>query len=1798
MADGRDWNEAAFLNGGGELGALMRAHNWSATALGSPGCWPQSLKTAIRIMLTSRQPIWIGWGPDLIYFYNDAYKSIIGGKHPWALGRPTRQVWEEIWDDIAPMLATATRGEEGTFAEEQLLIMERSGYPEETYYTFSYSPIPDDDGTAGGIICANSEDTGRVIGERQLALLRELAAATAGARTTAAVAEATADALCSDGHDVTFALLYLGEDRPGVSRLAASCRVDCDHPAAPRVHSDADPVWPFAEVARSQLPIVVDDLEARFGSTLPGGEWDMPAKRAAVLPVPATGETGRAGFLVVGLNPYRLFDEGYSGFLRLAAGQIAAAFANAEAYEQERLRAEQLAELDRAKTIFFSNVSHEFRTPLTLMLGPLEEVLAKGETGVLPDNRALVGVAHRNGLRLMKLVNALLDFSRIEAGRVQARYVPTDLAAFTAELASSFRSATDRAGLALVVRTPPIAQPVYVDREMWEKIVLNLLSNAFKFTLEGEINVEISEQEDSVTLAVRDTGIGIAEQDLPTLFERFQRVEGASGRSLEGSGIGLALVLELVRLHGGTVDVASEPGAGSCFSVTIPTGARHLPPAHVGEAPEARASFVAGGYVEEALGWLPDAIEAGGGAGVGDISENHPVPAADGARPRILLADDNADMRGYVERLLQRRYEVCAVADGEAAWEAAVRARPDLLLTDVMMPRLDGFGLLARIRADEKLCDLPVLMLSARAGEEAQVEGLEAGADDYLVKPFSARELVARVSTTLEMARSRRIAQEALEQLNAQLTAETNRLSELFAEAPSLMAVLKGPDHVFELANPAYLALIGHRPLIGRPLVEALPELAGQGFAVLLDRVRQTAEPHVGRGVRVMLDRSRTGSLEERVVDFVYQPILDSRGEVSSIFVEGTDVTERARAEDLRNAQNGILQAAVEDITLDVALGKLMRSVEEISPAGMRGSVLLLDETGTRLLHGAAPSLPDAYNDAIDGIRVGSGVGSCGTAASEQRPVYVSDIASDPHWRDFRELALSHNLRACWSTPIVASGGALLGTFAFYLDEARGPDEAEVELIEFVTRWASLLIERKRAEAELKQQARVLQLINQTGASVASELELERVVQMVTDAGVELTGAQFGAFFYNVLDADGERYMLYTLSGVDRSAFENFPMPRNTGIFAPTFSGTGILRSADITADPRYGKNAPHAGMPEGHLPVRSYLAVPVASRTGEVIGGLFFGHEECGRFDEAHEQLMVGIAAQAATAIDNARLFEESQREVGERRRAEEALRDLNISLEERVARAVAEREEMEEVLRQAQKMEAVGQLTGGVAHDFNNLLTIINGNMDMALRTIDAEGGSPRLKRAIGNAQKGAERAAALTQRLLAFSRRQPLEPKALDADRLIADMSEMLKRMLGETIQLETVKAPGLWRIEADPNQLESALLNLAVNARDAMPEGGKLTLETANARLDDAYSAGHAEVAPGDYVAISVSDTGMGMSRDTLARVFEPFFTTKDVGKGTGLGLSMVYGFVKQSGGHVKIYSEEGEGSTVKIYLPRLVGAADEEQEDGGSSGPDTAGENETILVAEDDDDVRAYTVEILRELGYRVLEAHDGPAALRLIEREDVRIDLLFTDVVMPAMSGKDLSDAARLIRPHLRILYTSGYTRNAIVHGGRLDPGVQIIAKPFTFEGLSAKVRDVLDNGRSGRLLLVKDDPSVRMLTAEALVAAGYSVDQSETSGEALGRARASRGHYTAVVLDLDLSNGRGIGLVHELRALHANLPLLLLTEAEEAAARDLSANDACMQVLAKPYQMSALLAALDALGAGCHRSQPIRYAD
>jgi signal transduction histidine kinase/HPt (histidine-containing phosphotransfer) domain-containing protein len=607
-------------------------------------------------------------------------------------------------------------------------------------------------------------------------MLHDLSGRAADAKSEDEAYRIAVEALSANELDLPFVLLYvLNEKADGALLVGANGWQDYQGSAKPaRVSIDDDAsavTWPLADVIRTAREVVIDDLAARFGS-LPVGRWNALPERAIVLPLSRVGQSTPYAVLVAGISPHRRFDDRYQRFFRATADQVMSVVANARAYEEERRRAEALAEIDRAKTAFFSNVSHEFRTPLTLMLGPLEDELSERDQPLPEARRERIETAHRNSLRLLKLVNGLLDFSRIEAGRVQALYESTDLAALTVELASSFRSAVERGGLTLIVDCPPLPEPVYVDREMWEKIVLNLLSNAFKHTFKGSIGVRLAWLDGSAQLTVEDSGVGIAAEEIPRVFDRFHRVKGAASRTHEGTGIGLSLVRELVQLHGGVIQLESEFGKGSRFIVRLKAGKVHLPADKIGKTADISAiGRGAAAYVQEAMHWLPS-IPGADAAEDMDYLDSRAVPVAPehtGSRPRILWADDNADMRHYVARLLGRDYEVLAVADGKAALEAARAAPPDLVLSDVMMPHLDGFGLLKALRADERTRRLPVILLSARAGEESALEGLEVGADDYLVKPFSAKELLARIRSSLSLAQLRKDWEAKLSASNRQL---------------------------------------------------------------------------------------------------------------------------------------------------------------------------------------------------------------------------------------------------------------------------------------------------------------------------------------------------------------------------------------------------------------------------------------------------------------------------------------------------------------------------------------------------------------------------------------------------------------------------------------------------------------------------------------------------------------------------------------------------------------------------------------------------------------------------------------------------------------------------------------------------------------------------------------------------------------------------------------------------------------------------------------------------------------------
>ncbi|WP_091377251.1 ATP-binding protein [Geodermatophilus sp. DSM 45219] len=703
---------------GGENGRLMAAFDWSTTPVGPVEGWPASLRHAVRTVLVSRFPMILAWGPGYTQFYNDAYAELIGTKHPGAIGDDLRVTLAEGWTALQEPVEHAMAAREASWIPQLLLLLERAGYREETYFTVSHAPAYGDDGRVAGMHAVCTEVTRQVLAERRQRLLHDVASATAELADETATVTAMTAALGSEPLDVPFAAVYLA----GAGDLRRAAAVGCRPEELPEL----------ATTPAELLPPAV----AALGVT--GGPFGDPVTEAVVLPLGGADGAG-AGALVVGVNPNRALDGEYRSFHELLAGQFAAAVRNARAYAEERARAEALAELDQSKTAFFADVSHELRTPLTLLLGPIADTLAETGATLPADVRESLTLALRNGTRLKRLVDDLLEFVSIEAGRASAVRVETDVAAFTAELAGVLRAAAERAGLRLTVDCPPLPRPAHVDPRMWEKIVLNLVSNAVKYTFVGGIDVRLRPDGDDLVLTVADTGVGIPEAELPHLFERFHRGRGTAARSREGSGLGLALARELATLHGGGITATSEPGAGSTFTVRVPFGA----PDAVAGAPAVPSAAARGGVVTP---WDDVSGSAGTAAAAGTPGTS------------VLLVDDNADMRAYLTRLLSPVWTVRTAGNGQEALECAAAHRPDVVLTDVMMPGLDGFELLRALRADPALRDVPVVMLTARAGQEAAVEGFDAGVDDYLAKPFESAELLGRLRAVLERAAGRRVA--------------------------------------------------------------------------------------------------------------------------------------------------------------------------------------------------------------------------------------------------------------------------------------------------------------------------------------------------------------------------------------------------------------------------------------------------------------------------------------------------------------------------------------------------------------------------------------------------------------------------------------------------------------------------------------------------------------------------------------------------------------------------------------------------------------------------------------------------------------------------------------------------------------------------------------------------------------------------------------------------------------------------------------------------------------------------------
>jgi PAS domain S-box-containing protein len=1096
------------LRGGSAMSRRIQQYDWSSHPLGPLDGWPRGLTHILQIVLTSRYPMWIGWGPELHFFHNDAYARTLGAKENWALGEPATKVWSEAWPVIGPRTESVLRTGNATHDESLLLLLERNGYREETYHTFSLSPVPDDNGSVGGVLCVTTEDTEHVVTERRLALPREFASDLTVATTEDALFRALERRLAERPHDVPFAVVYLFESDSSTARLACRHGTGSDPKLAPElIVTDApSQSWPAGTILEHGSPIVIDDLSGRFGSA-PTGPWDKPPHQAIVAPlVLSSRDNNVAGFFVAGLNPYRRIDAVYRSFIDSLAGQIARGLSTCRVHEVTRERTVRAPEIDPINAQFFHSANEKLRTPLTLMLAPIHELLNTPVETLPAGMRDRLNLVHRNGLRFLKLANAVLDFVQIGTDRRQVQFQPIDLAAYTNDIATSFRSTIERGGLKLNVDCPPLPEPVHVDPELWEKIVLSLLSNAFKFTREGEIRVALRPVVEGVELSVQDSGPGIPKAAQSQLFSPFHRVPGAPGRTDDGVGIGLAVVRALVTLHGGSVSVKSEPDVGSTFNVTLPTGrsARRKDSAKATSHPPP-ISAAAATLVDEAEKWKSQPTT---GEGLAIDREQMEQPAAPAGK--VLVIDGSADMRQYLGRLLSARFEVQMAADGRAALEMIQAQKPDLVLCDTIIPNFDGIRLLRAIRSRAELRSIPVVLLSSRADERSRIEALDAGADDVVVKPFSARELLARVNVHLLMARVRGQAEQHERELrtNAELLAEalrenTERFSASLAAAgtgtfrwdlrTNMLDFDESRNRLFGLAGGekalSSAEFIQHVHADDRSRVQAACERSmkqGAGFDL------EYRVPLRDGSIRWLHDKGRT--------------FFDDDGEATYLIGACVDITRRKQVEAFVWRQKDVLEQIVQGASLRDVLETLTLDVEQIAPRKQIAVVMMADADGRHLRPVAGRRSPPGWNELIDGVPVGLTAGSSAAAADQKTRVIVRDVMTSRIWEKYRTEAIRRGLRACWSTPIISSRGHVLGTFDVYYADPLVPSEDEIRLVDIVTRTAAIAVERDRSEAALKESQAQL-------AGHAHRLE-ERVRERT--AKLQETVSELESFSYSI----------------------------------------------------------------------------------------------------------------------------------------------------------------------------------------------------------------------------------------------------------------------------------------------------------------------------------------------------------------------------------------------------------------------------------------------------------------------------------------------------------------------------------------------------------------------------------------------------------------------------------------------------------------------------------------------------------
>ncbi len=1095
-----------FLSGGGEMGKFIRSKDWSATPLGPPDTWPQSLRTTVSLCIASNFPIDIIWGPHRVQIYNDGYWPITGDMHPTSMGQDFRECWRSAWPVIGQAFEEAYLGKT-RFLENQRIFLDRYGYKEETFFTFSFSPILDESGDVGGLFHPVIELTQQTLAERRLNILSTLANHTVKARTADEAAVLIMDCLKDFELDLPFVLLY-SVTADGKETILNGCvGVEKDSPLAPAKTNLEDLAlkgWPFSEVMQNGKVVHVEELAEIFGA-FNCGSYPEPPTLALVFPVRIPSADRNKFFLIAGVSSRRKLDEKYLLFYELLAESVTNILSKARAYEEERRKVEALAEIDKAKTVFFSNISHEFRTPLTLMLSPLEELLNQKQNNFSEVENGYIETTHRNAIRLLKLVNTLLDFSRIESGREQAVFSLVDIVLLTKNLASNFRSIIEKAGLKLSIKADAIIKPVYVDKQMWEKIVFNLLSNAFKYTLEGKITVEVSAEEEYAVLKVRDTGVGIPEHEIPKMFERFHRVQNVSGRTYEGTGIGLSLIKELVLMHQGSIHVESKLYKGSVFTVKIPFGKEHLDGHEISKSDFDADELSSNIYIEEIETLLETEKQ--------EIQKSSFVKEKN-TLPTILVVDDNADMREHISSILSNYFNVITANNGMAALHKMKETIPSLVLSDIMMPVMDGMGLLKEIRSNKFTENIPVIFLTARAGEESRIEGWETGADDYLVKPFSSRELVARVGAQINL---KKLQKEALNTLRNEEKQQAYllKLSDALRPLDNAVDIEEAVTEIalqFMDADRCYYSKIeGENVIILRDAVRGnLPSVAGVhsiGNFALYKAVLNAGRPFVVDDVRTsnLLDEDLKEVCQQfQYGSFINVPVIKN-GKSVGLFslVESkprkwtdlelqltVETAERTWAAVERATAEQALRKSEEQLALDLIDAKRLQAFStqlihednnELLYEQLLTAAIALMHSGMASIQVYHPEKKQLQLLAHKGYHPESAAhwewvsidskSPCGAALIKGERCIITDVEKDEHTSVAGSLHYYQlsGIRAVQSTPLISRNGSLLGMVSTLWREPHQPLERDLQLFDVLARQAADLIDRKKSVEKLKE---------------------------------------------------------------------------------------------------------------------------------------------------------------------------------------------------------------------------------------------------------------------------------------------------------------------------------------------------------------------------------------------------------------------------------------------------------------------------------------------------------------------------------------------------------------------------------------------------------------------------------------------------------------------------------------------------------------------------------------------------------